>query len=83
MKFFTYILLSTKTNRFYVGSTQDLEKRVNSHNRGEVKSTKHGIMWKLVYSEEYKTRSAAFKREHEIKSKKSRKFIEALINKRA
>jgi putative endonuclease len=83
MKFFAYILCSQKTNGYYVSSTQNLLDRVESHNKNRVKSTKHGVPWDLVYSEEFDTRSAAFKREHEIKNKKSRKYIETLIYKRA
>ena len=43
------------------------------------KYTRRDKPWKLVYIENYKTRSAAMKRELEIKRKKSKKFIEALI----
>ena len=41
---------------------------------------KPGIPWKLVYKEEYRTRTEALKREREVKKKKSRKYIEFLIN---
>ena len=40
-----------------------------------------GIPWKIVYKEKYNTKSEAMKREYEIKRKKSRKYIESLINK--
>jgi len=38
-----------------------------------------GIPWKLIFNEEYSTKSEALKREREIKRKKSRKYIEKLI----
>ena len=41
--------------------------------------TKRGIPWIPVYSEVYKTKTEALKRESEIKKKKSRKYIEELI----
>ncbi|MBD3638619.1 MAG: GIY-YIG nuclease family protein [Crocinitomicaceae bacterium] len=82
MKFFTYILCSLKTGKYYVGHSQDLDLRIVKHNAGEVKSTRSGRPWKIVYFEVFETRSESFKREKEIKNKKSRKYITALINKR-
>ncbi len=38
--------------------------------------------WRLVYFEMFETRTEAIKRENEIKSKKSRKYIEVLISKK-
>ena len=49
------------------------------HNRGDNPSTRNKGPWKLVYSEEYKTRSEAMKREYEIKAKKSSKSIQQII----
>ena len=77
--FFVYILQSISLNRFYVGHTASLEDRLNRHNNGRSKYTKAGIPWKLVYYEEFKTKSLAYKREKYIKAQKSKKFIETLI----
>ena len=74
-----YILRSILTKGYYVGQTDDLNGRVIKHNAGEVKSTKPHRPWELVYREEYRTRSEAIRREREMKSRKSRKFIERLI----
>ncbi len=78
--YYTYILHSKKTHRFYIGHTQDLIKRLSQHNSGYSKSTKHGIPWDLLYFEEFAERSSAMKREKEIKRKKSHKFIQTLAN---
>ena len=78
--FYTYIIYSGTNDRFYVGHTHDLNLRLERHNNGWSKSTKSGIPWKLVYYEEFETKSNAMKREYEIKRKKSRKYIERLIN---
>ncbi len=43
------------------------------------KYTRQEKPWKVVYVENYATRSAAMKRESEIKRKKSKKYIERLI----
>jgi putative endonuclease len=78
--FYTYILYSESIDRYYVGSCADLATRLQRHNAGWSRSTKHGVPWKLVYHEEYTTKSAAMKRECEIKRKKSRTYFEYLIS---
>ncbi len=81
MSFFTYIIYSDSKNKYYVGYTQDIETRVCKHNNGATPSTRPGRPWILVYSEEYTEKSAAIRREIEIKKMKSRKYIEQLIGK--
>ncbi len=78
---YIYIIYSEKINRYYVGIIENLDWRLERHNKGWGKYTKRGIPWKIVYSENYETKSEALKREKEIKNKKSRKYIEYLINK--
>ena len=81
MAFYTYILFSEKTNKYYIGSTQDIDKRIEKHNAGATISTKSGRPWKVVYYEEFNSKSEAIKRENYLKRMKSRVFIESLINK--
>jgi putative endonuclease len=80
MAFYTYILYSEKTDRYYVGSCQDMEIRLMQHNTGRNISTKAGAPWVLKHCETYPTSQLARKRESEIKRKKSRNFIEQLIS---
>ena len=75
-----YILFSAKLNKYYVGSTTDIERRLLEHNRGKEKFTKTGIPWLLVYKEALESLPEARKREQYIKKKKSRKYIETLIS---
>lgn len=78
--FYLYILQSEKNGRFYIGSCEDIDARLARHNAGATTSTKSGRPWKVVYFEEFSTRSEAIKRENEVKVKKSRKYIEFLIS---
>ena len=78
--FYTYVLSSLKTDMFYVGSTEDIEKRLIRHNKDRSKFTKGKGPWKVVYFEQFEIRAVAIKREFEIKSWKSRKAIESLIS---
>ena len=75
-----YILFSKKLNKYYVGSTPDIERRLADHNRGKEKFTKTGIPWILVYQEMYNSLAEARRRELQIKKQKSRKYIEQLIS---
>ncbi|MDY6951388.1 MAG: GIY-YIG nuclease family protein [Thermodesulfobacteriota bacterium] len=79
----TYILRSETTGRFYIGSTDDLERRLAQHNDAKYtgsKTTKRfSGPWKLAYREAFASRSEAMIREKQIKAWKSRKAIEALI----
>jgi len=80
MFFFVYIIYSPSLDKYYVGYTTDLEKRLSDHNAGISDFTSQQVDWQLKYSEKFPTRSDAIKREREIKKKKSRKFIEWLIS---
>ncbi len=76
----TYILFSTKLNKYYIGSTSDIERRLAEHKRGKEKFTSTGVPWVLVHTEQFIVLKDARKREAFIKKQKSRKFIEHLIN---
>lgn len=65
-----YILKSFKNNKHYIGHSENLEKRLSEHNRGDVRSTKNGKPWSIIYIENYESKSEARKRELEIKSYK-------------
>jgi len=76
-----YIIKSTKFNRNYTGVTENIEKRLKSHNEGKVKSTKAWRPWFMVRMEEYATLSDAKKREWFLKctpqgGKEKRKILE-------
>ncbi len=74
-----YILQSEKDGRYYIGSTDNIEERVRRHNKGYSRYTKGKGPFKLVYKEDYNTRSEAKKREYYLKSLKSRIALEKLI----
>ena len=78
--FYVYILYSPSRDKYYVGYTSNVQEQIIEHNSGATNYTRSGKPWNLVYKEEYALKSEAIKRENEIKSKKSRKYIENLIN---
>lgn len=64
----------------YTGYTTDVDRRIQEHNTGHGATYTRGrTPVELVYTEAFRTRSAAMQREHEIKSfDRSRK--EALVD---
>ncbi|MBI3662382.1 MAG: GIY-YIG nuclease family protein [Acidobacteria bacterium] len=74
-----YILRSQSTGRYYVGSTNDLARRISEHARGHTPSTRGRGPWILVHQEPLPTLQEARKRELEIKRWKSAKLIAQLI----
>lgn len=59
-RYFTYILYSRRLNKYYVGHTNNLERRLLYHNSGYNKSTKSGLPWELVYKEGYESKEEIF-----------------------
>ena len=80
MKFFVYILESTRDKSFYIGQTKDLNRRLDYHNEGLSRFTSKLRPWKVVYFEEYQTRTEAIKRERFLKNQRNRNFYQSLIN---
>lgn len=75
-------ILKCKDNTLYTGYTNDLEKRVKTHNEGKgAKYTKCRRPCKLVYYEEYETKNEALSREAQIKKLKREDKLK-LIKKR-
>lgn len=77
--FFVYILESKSDGSYYIGQTADLRKRLSYHNQGLSKYTSRKVPWKIVYFEEYDTRTSALKRERFLKKQRNREFYQSLI----
>ena len=73
--YFIYVIRSESSGKLYKGQTDNLNRRIDAHNKGLSKYTNKRGPWKLVYSEEYDTRSEALKREKFLKSGKGREFL--------
>ncbi len=78
--YFLYILSNPITDRFYIGSTNDLARRIRQHRMGHTRTTKILEIFELVYKEEYNTLGEARLREKKLKSYKSKKYIKWLIS---
>jgi putative endonuclease len=78
--YYVYIV-KCADDTLYTGIATELNRRIEEHNVSEkgAKYTKARRPVALVYSEEYPDRSAASKREYEIKKKMTRAEKLALI----
>jgi len=59
MPHYAYILYSNTNDRYYIGSTSDIEKRLKRHNAGATPSTKSGKPWKVVYTKQFDSKTEA------------------------
>lgn len=74
---YTY-MLKCRDNTFYIGYTNNLEKRILAHNEGKgAKYTKGRGPVELVYYEEYEDKAQAMRREWEMKqlSRKEKELL--------
>ena len=82
--FWVYIL-ENPAGRFYIGSTENLQRRVQQHNDQSADSafkyTRARGPWALRWSEAHASRASAVQRERQIKAMKSARWIrEQLLN---
>jgi putative endonuclease len=81
MKYYIYVLKSELNGRYYIGTTNNIIRRLNEHNSGKSKSTCMYKPWKCIYKEEFSNISESYKRERYLKSLRKRSEIEKIINK--
>jgi len=77
--FVVYILRSLKNSKRYIGySGKTAEVRLLEHNSGTNKFTRLNKPFVLIYSELYKEKIEAIKREKFLKTGKGREFLDKL-----
>ncbi len=64
----------------YIGSAEDVEKRILSHNSGRVRSTKSYRPWILLETRQVDTRSAAMKLEKFLKTGQQKEILRQKYN---
>jgi len=75
MKYYTYVLQSKADSNFYVGYTNNLNRRLEDHNNGKVRSTMNRLSLELVYWEGCLSQVDALKREKYLKSSWGKRYI--------
>ena len=74
--FYVYKLYSSSLEKFYVGVTDNIERRIAQHNYGRGKFTSKGMPWELVIRLECKSRSEAMMLETQIKKRGIKRYLE-------
>jgi putative endonuclease len=74
--FTVYVLYSEKHDKIYIGYTSNLEDRFKSHNELGTKGwTIKYRPWKIIHTEEFKTKKDAAMREKQLKSGQGRQWV--------
>lgn len=77
--YYVYVLISLKDKMFYVGFTNNLNRRISEHNRGDNVSTKYRAPFVLVYFEGHCNKKDALRREGYLKTAKGKTMLKYVI----
>ncbi len=76
---YVYVLLSLKDNKFYIGYSSDLKRRLKEHETGGSNSTKKRLPFKLVYYEAHTNKEDAKRREKYFKTSKGKSSLKQIL----
>jgi putative endonuclease len=79
--YYVYVLQSLKDQRTYVGYSDNVERRIEEHNSGRSKATKHRRPFKLLFIEKFRTAAEAKQREKYWKSGGGRRKLKIYFSK--
>ncbi|MEA3322848.1 MAG: GIY-YIG nuclease family protein [Patescibacteria group bacterium] len=77
--YYVYVLISQKDNKFYIGFTKDLTRRIAQHHNGESKATASRRPLVLIFYESYKNKYDALRREKYFKTSKGRATLKTML----
>jgi putative endonuclease len=72
---YSYVLLSDRDGKFYIGSTGDLRERLQQHNKGQVRSTVYRRPLRLIYHEGCLCADDARRRERYLKTGRGGRYL--------
>lgn len=75
LMFYTYVIQSAKSHRWYTGSTEDLRKRLKQHNDKKSTWTKNNVPWQLIYYEACLNEEDARSREKYLKTGMGKRYL--------
>jgi len=77
--YYLYILFNKAETRTYVGVASDVNKRLEEHNAGRVKSSRPYLPYKIVHIESFETLSSARQKEKFYKSTTGRRKLREIL----
>lgn len=72
MLYFTYIIESSKSGKWYYGHTDNTERRLWEHNSGQNISTRNKGPWKMIFLWSFETELEAIRFELKLKKLKNK-----------
>lgn len=78
--FYVYVIRSLKNNRFYIGCTNNLCRRLQEYNKGLSKYTKHTLPFKLIYYKTFDNLKNARGYEKMLKGGQGREWLKRNFN---
>ena len=78
MRHYHVYILASKSRVLYIGVTNNLMRRVQSHRAGEVEFSTKYLVHRLVYAESTEDAAAAIKREKQLKGWVRRKKVDLI-----
>jgi len=72
---YSYVLLSEKDGKFYIGSTGDLRERLQEHDKGRVRFTAYRRPLHLIYYEGCLSVDDACRRERYLKTGRGGRYL--------
>jgi putative endonuclease len=79
MEFFVYYLHSEVLDKYYIGKTNDLNRRITEHNLGQEPFTKRGKPWKPIGFIKCSTNQEAVNLETKLKKSKNKTYVRWFI----
>jgi len=77
--YYVYVLLSEVDHQFYIGLTNEIDRRLTQHRLGEAPSTKPRRPLRLLYYEAHQSRADALRRERYFKTAKGKTTLRQVL----
>ena len=71
-------ILQLNNGEYYLGSTNNLERRLMEHNSGKTISIRHKLPARIIFQQEFETLTQARSIELKLKKFKSKKYLSKL-----
>ncbi|MFH1093943.1 MAG: GIY-YIG nuclease family protein [Candidatus Omnitrophota bacterium] len=76
---YVYVIYSASEDRFYIGYTKDIKRRIAEHEAGRNHTTSRYAQRKVIFYEAFFTESDARRREEYFKTTKGRKALRIML----
>jgi putative endonuclease len=78
MNYYVYIIYSDLLEKHYVGSSENIERRLNAHNLGLSTYTSKANDWRIIYQTSLPAKTEALILERKIKKRGAKRYLEDL-----